>query len=692
VRIEKQVLKAVKRAKGRGAATAELLGDPELRGLAPGKVEATLRRLAGSGQIVEVEPGRWLPLGERGLVVGRIAMTRHGYGFVSFPGGDIYVAGRDTAGAMHGDTVAARLVRSDGKGSAGQVVRIVQRATDSIVGRFEKSGRTGLIVPSDRRIRADFFVDSPGTGEARTADIVVARIVRYPTAKQPGQAAVTEVLGHEGEPGVDIEIIIREHALHEEFPEAVERAAEAIPEDVGEPEAGREDIRGLFTVTIDPTDARDFDDAISLERVGKGWRLGVHIADVGHYVPWDSVIDQEARERSTSVYLVDRVLPMLPERLSNGTCSLKPGVDRFSFTVMMDLDRTGLVEGYRLFPSVMRSDRRLAYDQVDTWLADGGFPDDETETLLKEFRTVADLIGKRRVARGGLDFETVEPKVWLDAEGHPTHVTVRQRTTATNMIEEAMILANEVVAQHMVRNTAPMVFRIHEDPDPDALAQVAVILKEFDYPIKDVHGASPLTFQKIIRFAHNRPEKLLINSLVLRSLKRARYAEELGKHFGLASEAYCHFTSPIRRYPDLIVHRLLRAQLSGALHEPPTADMVPELHWLAEHASIMEREAEHAEDDSVQVKLCELMADHIGEVYDGIITNVTSFGMFVQLENTAEGLVHVQRMTDDYYRFDAERFMLYGENKGRMFRLGEKARVRITDVSPAEMRIDMEVA
>jgi ribonuclease R len=693
VRIEKQLLKVLRHAKGRPMTAEAVAAEAGVQGIDAAKIEPMLKRLARSGQVYEIGVGRYIGLQDRNLVVGRISVTRRGYGFVRFQGGDIYVSARDMSGAMHGDIVAARMQRGDGRGRSGEVVRIVERARTEIVGRYERQGKVGVIVPSDRRIRGEFFVSPGETAEANTGDVVVARITRYPTSKQPGQAAVTEVLGPENAPGVDIEVVIREHGLRATFPPEVEAAAHEIPEEVGSAEPGREDVRDLYTVTIDPVDAKDFDDAISIERAGKGWRLGVHIADVSHYVPWDSVIDEEARQRATSVYLVDRVLPMLPERLSNGTCSLKPEVDRFSFTVMMDLDRTGLVEKYRIFPSVMRSDRRLAYDQVDEWLsADTGFPDAECERLLKEFRACAAAIQKRRIARGGLDFESVEAKVRLDAVGHPVDVVLRERTVATNMIEEAMILANEVVARHMVKAEAPMVFRVHEEPDPDALAQVAVILKEFDYPIKDIHGASPHTFQKIIAFAHNRPEKLLINSLVLRTMKRARYTDYLDIHFGLASEAYTHFTSPIRRYPDLIVHRLLRAQLTRSLEKKPTADMVPELDWLADHSSTMEREAESAENDSVRIKLCELMVDHIGETYEGIVTNAASFGLFVQLPNTAEGLVHVNTMTDDYYQYDAERFMLCGENHGKTYRLGERLKVRVTEVSVADVRIDLELA
>lgn len=631
-----------------------------------------------------------------GLIVGRITMNRKGFGFVDAPEGDIYVGARETQGAMHGDIVGVKLSPRTGKqGRSGTVVKVLERANETLVGRFERSGRLGVVVPSDQRIRHDVFVAHGSTMDARTGDIVVVRLTAYPSRHNAAQGVVEEVLGREGDPGIEIEIIIREHGLATEFPPEVTTTAEAIKLDAEEAllDPVRRDIRDWFTITIDPVDARDFDDAITCERIEGGYRLGVHIADVSHYVPWDGVIDGEARKRATSVYLVDRVLPMLPEHLSNNICSLNPGEDRLSFTVVMELDKDGVVSDYELFQSVMRSDRRFNYGQVQGFL-DGAepFPDPESEALLREFARVAGLIGKRRIARGGLDFETVEAKVRLDENGKPLEVVVRERTQATNMIEEAMILANEVVAAHMTKAEAPMVYRIHEDPDADALAQVAVILKEFDYPITDIHGASPATFQKIIAFAHTRPERLLINSLMLRSLQRARYTDFVAPHFGLASEAYCHFTSPIRRYPDLLVHRLLAAQLAGSLDKQPTAGMAEELEWLADHCSVMEREAESAEDASVRIKLAELMADHVGEEFDSIITGVHTFGLFVQLENTADGLVHVRSLSDDYYEYDAERFMLVGADRGRSYRLGGKLRVRLLDVSIAQGRMDFDIA
>ena len=690
--VRKVVLRALKSA-GR-AMTVEELAEGPAAGVSAAQLREALLHLIKTGHVVETAPGRFGALEGRSVATGRIHVNPRGYGFVKTAAGDVYVAGRDMHGAMHNDTVSVRLFqRTRGMGSAGEVTAVSARANDRIVGRFEKQGRLGIVTPTDRRIHGDLLVPHEGFGGATTGQMVVARIARYATPGQAMQGEVIEVLGLPTDPGVDVEIVIREHGLLTAFPNEVEAAARAIPEEVPAIEPGRTDLRDLLTVTIDPADARDFDDAISLERHERGWRLWVHIADVSHYVGWAEVIDAEAVRRATSVYLVDRVLPMLPERLSNGLCSLNPGVDRLTLTVEFDLDRSGLVEAYRLYPSVIRSDQRLDYESVQRWLdTDSGWPTRQVEGMLTQFRDCARALNERRIARGGLDFESVEPKVRLDGAGRPIDVTLHEKTVATSMIEEAMIAANEVVARHMRDHEAPMVYRIHEDPEPDALAAISAVLAEFDYPIKDIGAATPRTFQRLIAFAAGRPERLLINSLLLRALQRARYVDYLDSHFGLASEAYCHFTSPIRRYPDLIVHRLLKAQLAGTLEQMPTASMVDELEWLADHSSQMEREAEAAERESVRVKLTELMAQHIGEVFKGIVSGVTSHGAYVELANTAEGMVHVSRMTDDYYEFDAERFWLRGQRHGRTWRLGQQVSVRIVDAAVSDRRIEMEWA
>jgi ribonuclease R len=692
VRIRTSVLKGLK-ANERPLTFDEIAAGPG-KGVPPAQLRETLRQLADSGHIVENPKGRYAALSARREAEGRLTVNPRRYGFVATSAGDVYVAATDMHGAMHNDIVSVHIhQRERGVGPAGEVVRVLEHANERVVGRFEKQGRMAIVTPTDRRISSEVFVGRAGFGGATTGQIVVVRLTQYPGPGTAAQGVVEEVLGLETDPGVDVEIVIREHDLRTVFPDKVEQAARAIPESMGPVVSPRVDLRDLLTVTIDPVDARDFDDAISLQRHENGWRLWVHIADVSHYVEWGSTIDREAVERATSVYLVDRVLPMLPERLSNGICSLNPGVDRFTVTVEFDLDTTANVVGYKLYPSAIRSDHRLDYESVQRWLeTDAGWPDDETRTLLTGFRACAAALNKRRIERGGLDFESAEPKVWLDPSGKPLQVTLREKTVATSMIEEAMIAANEVVARHMRDHAAPMVYRIHEDPEPDALAAIANILAEFDYPIKDIGAATPRTFQRLIAYAANRPERLLINSLLLRALKRARYVDYLDSHFGLASDAYCHFTSPIRRYPDLIVHRLLKAQLARALDQAPVAAMIDELEELAEHSSYMEREAESAEKDSVKVKLVALMATHVGEVFPGIISGVTSHGAYVQLDNTAEGMVHVMRMTDDYYRFDGERFLLYGEHTGTTWRLGQAVEVRIIDAIVSDRRIEMEWA
>ena len=691
MRVRKSILKELKGSE-RGMSYAEIAAGPG-KGIRPAQVRETLSQLVRSGQVTEHPPGHFSALASRYELTGRLSVNPRGYGFVSSPAGDVYVAGRDMHGAMHRDLVAVRLFqRTHGMGQAGEVLRVEERANDRIVGRFDKQGRMAIVTPTDRRVQGDVFVGRAGFGGAVTGQIVVVKITQFAGPGTAAQGVVEEVLGLDTDPGVDVEIVIREHGLRTEFSQAIDAAAAAIPDVIGPIGPERTDLRDLLTVTIDPVDARDFDDAISVEpREGGGWRLWVHIADVSHYVEWGDLIDEEAVQRATSVYLVDRVLPMLPQRLSNGICSLNPGVDRFTMTAEFDLDATGAPLSYRLYPSVICSDHRLDYDAVDHMLqTDSGWPDAPSKRLLRSFKACSAALGRRRIDRGGLDFESVEAKVWLDPEGNPLSVTLHERSVATNMIEEAMIAANEVVARHMRDHEAPMVYRIHEDPAPDALAAIAPVLKEFDYPVKDIGSATPRTFQKLIAYAAKRPERLLMNSLLLRALKRARYVDYLDKHFGLASDAYCHFTSPIRRYPDLIVHRLMKAQLAGTLDVGAVAAMVGELDWLADHSSQMEREADAAEKDSVKVKLTELMAQRVGEVFDGIISGVTTQGAYVQLDNTAEGFVHVSRMQDDYYEFDAERFLLRGSRSGRNRRLGEQVRVKITDAIISDRRIEME--
>ncbi len=628
----------------------------------------------------------------RRTVIGPLFATRKGFGFVHRDGApDVYVSRQRLHGAMHGDTVEARLLRTSRfGGESGEVVRVIKRAHETLVGRYEKAGKIGVVVPSDRRIPYDVMVGRHYRLGAREGDMVVVRLTRYPDGSRDAAGAIEEVIGNESDPGIEVDVIVREHGLSTFFPSDVLEQAEATPLEMDETALrGRVDYRDMFTCTMDGVDAKDFDDAVSIERRGDKYLLTVHIADVSHYTPIGSALHQEAATRGTSVYLVDRVLPMLPERLSNGICSLKPNEDRLAVSVQMVVSAEGDVEHAEFHRSVIRSDNRLTYEEVDEWIVSDSFPSAQLREYATALLELSQTLERRRLERGALEFETVEPKVVLGEDGTPLEVLVREETPATKIIQEAMILTNETVAEMMAKNRLPMVYRIHEDPDAETLAEIGVILEEFDYPAKSLVGATPDVYQSVIRHAHKRPEKLLINSLLLRSMKQAIYSTEQSEHFGLASTHYCHFTSPIRRYPDLIVHHLLGRLLTDG--KQAVLGVFDDLQGAAEHSSLTEREAEDAERESVDVKVCELMLDHIGEVYEGIITGVQNFGLFVQLPNTAEGLVRVTEMTDDYYAYEPERFLLRGERTGRVYRLGQQLKVRVAGVIVGERRIDLAI-
>jgi len=679
-------------------------------GFEPGDIRRTLDDLVFTGRVERTRKGTFRLARPEGTVTGRISVTRRGFGFVSRPDGpDVYVSGQRMAGAMHGDTVEARLLRtSRWGGDAGEVVRVVERAHETLVGRYEKLGKIGQVVPSDARINYCVVIGRHLRSGARTGDMVVVRIDRFPDGRRDPAGEIVEVIGHESDPNIEIEVIVRNHGLRTEFPAEVLEAAGAVPLEVSEDEIGRaeprwaqtsaagtvradagrrRDCRGLFTCTIDGADAKDFDDAVSIERDGDKYVLTVHIADVSHYTPLGGPIQQEAAVRGTSVYLVDRVLPMLPERLSNGICSLKPGVDRLAVSVRMTVSAAGEVEHFEIGPSIIRSDRRLTYEEVDEWIDKDAFPDETLRTYIGDLLDLIRLLDRRRLERGSLEFETVEPQVILDEDGRPLDVKLRVPTPATKIIEEAMILTNETIASYMHEHRSPMIYRIHDEPDAETIAELGVILDELNYPVKTLAGGDPRVYQAVIRFAHKRPEKLLINQLLLRSMKQAVYSARLAPHFGLASQCYTHFTSPIRRYPDLVVHHLLKALLAHGKQAP--AELFDDLDGVAELSSLTEREADEAERESETVKICELMQGHLGETFDGIVTGVVSFGLFVQLPNTVEGLVHIRDLTDDYYQHEPERFLLRGDRSGKVYRLGQQLRVKLVNVVVGERRLDL---
>lgn len=693
MQITKQVMKLMRRRDYKPSTASEIAAALAERGFAPEEVRGALRLLEDERRVIKTARNRYALPVEVDLIVGTFEANRAGYGFVQGPSGDLYVPRSRVRGAMHGDTVAVRPLRKRrGFSNEAEVIKVVDRAHEEVIGRFEKRGKVAVVVPSDRRIFYDLLIASGKSRGAREGDMVVARFTVYPDGRRGAHGEILEILGGEESPTIEIDVIVREHGLSTEFPSAALAEADSLPESVLPAEIERrKDFRGLFTVTIDGLDAQDFDDAVSLVKEGRDYGVWVHIADVAHYVRPGGAIDTEAYRRGTSVYLADRVLPMLPERLSNDICSLNPKVERLSFTVEMLVDPAGNVKNFEIFEGVIQSDHRLTYEEVDEMFKSGSYPDDRTKELLTGLKELSDALERKRLARGSLDFETIEPKVILDEALRPVDVVVREKTPATKLIEETMILTNETVASFMYWQEAPMVYRVHDKPNIESLAQIEEMVQAFGYPVKGAGSGKSHALQKIISYAHNRPEKLMVNHLLLRAMKRAKYASACTPHFGLASEHYTHFTSPIRRYPDLIVHRLVKAVLAGKLFDPETVEMAEFLSDICEHASFMEREAEEAERESVDVKICQLMRDRIGEVFDGTVSGVTQFGVFVELANTAEGLIHIRDLPG-YYNYDERLFELVERRTGRTFRIGQRLKVQLVNVLVGERRIDFALA
>lgn len=625
--------------------------------------------------------------------LGKLEVVHPGYGFVSTDEGTFYVRTRYMGGAMNGDTVEVRPRRTEGADKRRQreaaVVRVHRRATEYLVGTLEVNDPLNVVVPQDPTITHDLFVTRDECPQAKDGDVVLARITSYPERHVAMCGYVVEVLGRADAPGMDVDVLIHNTGLVTEFsPQALEQARGMrldIEAALGEP--GVRDLRMRDVFTIDPADAKDFDDAISLDRVDGLLRLGVHIADVSSYVPWDSSIDICARDRGTSTYLVDRVIPMLPEELSNDLCSLKPGEDRRTYTCDLFYDEAGTLRRYQLYPSVIRSRRRFTYDEVQEILdatAQGeaaGAANDPYAPKLGEFRVLAAQLLRAREKRGALGFDSVEAKPLLDDEGHVTSVELHVKTEATGMIEEAMIAANCAVAQHMCKHKLPLVYRIHEAPRPAAVETLVPVLHQLGYPVAGLASGEPAVYQQLLRKAQGRPEQSLVNQAVLRGMERARYSTQPLPHFGLAAEHYCHFTSPIRRYPDLMVHRLLKDAHA----------MEGQLDWLAEHASKMERLAERVERDSVNLKLCAYLAEHADEVFEATISNVVAYGFYVRLDNTAEGFVRFDPVRDEYHQFDPKLQTLVGEETGRTYRLGQRVRVRVREVDTRALTTDFSL-
>ncbi|MED4727831.1 ribonuclease R [Aneurinibacillus migulanus] len=664
----------------------------------------TLNQLEDTGQIIRTRTNRYGVPEKMNLIRGRLQAHAKGFGFVipeEEGAPDIYIHANDMNGAMNRDVVLARLNQNaKGPRLEGEIVRIVERANHTIVGTYQDEKHYGFVMTDDKRITKDIFIPKDESLGAVDGHKVVVEIVRYPeTGRGNPEGKIVEILGHKNDPGVDIVSIIRKYGLPETFPEEVMREAEAVPDTISEDEIqGRRDLRERVMVTIDGADAKDLDDAVSIETLENGnYRLGVHIADVSYYVKENSELDVEAFRRGTSVYLVDRVIPMLPHRLSNGICSLNPKVDRLTLTCDMEIDHEGHVVNHEIYESVIRTNERMTYSEVYRILEE----DDEElkerySELVPHFEAMKELalrLREFRMERGAIDFDFGEAKIMVDAQGNPTEVRMRDRTVSERIIEEFMLKANETVAEHFHWMNVPFIYRVHEDPDSDRLQTFLQFVTNFGYFVRGTStNIHPRTLQTLLEQAKDTPEETVISKVMLRSMKQAKYAAENRGHFGLAAEFYTHFTSPIRRYPDLIVHRMIRESLKkGGFTPQRIEEWYAKMPQVAEQSSERERNAVDAERETDDLKKAEYMLQHMDEEFDGIVSSVASFGMFIELPNTIEGMVHISYLTDDYYDFHENQYALIGQRTGRMFRIGDEIRVKVVNVNVDDHTIDFEV-
>lgn len=662
-----------------------------------------IRELELAGEIILTRKQKYGLPERMGLLSGRLQGNVKGFAFLlpSTQGHpDVYIGQEELNGALHNDRVVVRLSPSGGRGMRpeGEVIRILARANQTVVGTFDKCKKYGFLIPDDKRLSIDIFIPNEGMADAQHGDKVVVEIIRWQEGRRSPEGKIIEILGQSDQPGVDVLAIVRKYGLPEVFPEEVIQEAENLPKIVLPAEMeGRRDFRGVKTVTIDGADAKDLDDAISIEALpGGGWRLMVHIADVAYYVPEGTPIDEEAFTRGNSVYLVDRVIPMLPPKLSNGICSLNAGEDRLAMTAIIELDGGAKIVAHEVTPSVINVDQRMTYEGVRQILGneDLGLVE-QYRDFVPEFKLMAELAEKlfeRRMKRGAIDFNFPEFKVILDDQGKPIEIKKHYRTIAESIIEEFMLLVNETIAEYMYWLEAPFIYRVHEDPDLDNVAELNDFLHNLGYHVKVTDGeVTPQSFQDVINKVLGEPEEKVVNTVVLRSMRHARYSPDSLGHFGLAAQYYAHFTAPIRRYADLVIHRIIREYLIGEPTEKRIIALKRQMPAWAEQASIREKAAEEAERESVDLKMVEYMKRHLGEVFSGTISGVTSFGLFVELDNGVEGLVHISTIADDYYIFQEKQLALLGQHTRKSYRLGGQVTVLVVKVNVEERQIDFEL-
>lgn len=663
------------------------------------ELKAIMDALEAEGKVHVSKKGKYIK-GEAKHLVGTYQSHMRGFGFVVVEGEeeDIFISEDDTNGAFHGDQVEVTIkAMPDGKRREGKIVRILSHGTTRLVGYFQKNKNFGFVVPDNQRFVKDVFVPLERSKGAVTGHKVVVELTQYGGEHKKPEGKIVEIIGHVNDPGTDIMSIVKGYDLPIEFPEKVLNQAERVAKEVSTADmAGRMDIRDWQMVTIDGEDAKDLDDAISLTKEGENYKLGVHIADVTNYVQEKSALDREAYKRGTSIYLVDRVIPMLPHRLSNGICSLNAGEDRLALSCIMTINDKGNVVDYKIAETVICVDRRMTYASVKKILEE---QDEEACRQYEEFvpmfqmmEKVARILREKRKKRGSIDFDFSETKIVLDEQGKPMDLKPYDRNVATKIIEDFMLIANETVAEHYFWQEIPFVYRTHEQPDEEKIQKLAVFINNFGHSMHIAnHAVRPKEIQKLLAKVEGTTEEALISRLALRSMKQAKYTPENTGHFGLATTYYCHFTSPIRRYPDLQIHRIIKEDLRGRMNEKRREHYGKLLPEVTKQCSERERLAEEAERETIKLKKVEYMQEHIGEVFEGVISSITKWGIYVELPNTIEGLVHVTNMRDDHYDYVEDRFEMVGEHTRNVYKLGQTVYIAATGTDRLSRTIDFEL-
>ncbi|MDU1314834.1 MAG: ribonuclease R [Clostridium septicum] len=661
-----------------------------------------LKSMEKEGLIVRTKKDKFALPERLGLITGKIQVHQKGFGFLipEVEGEkDVFIPSSCMNGAMNNDKVIVQITRDDlnGKKREGEVSEVLERANTKVIGIYEDSRNFGFVVPEDTRLNQDIFISKKDKLNAKNGDVVICEVTKWPEKRRSPEGIIKEVLGQKGEKGLDILTIIKKYGLPEEFSAKVLDYAENISEEIDEKEyKRRKDIRNLRMVTIDGEDAKDLDDAVSIQRLDEDrFRLGVHIADVTHYVREKNPLDKEALKRGTSVYLIDRVIPMLPKKLSNGICSLNPKVDRLALSCFMTIDRNGKVLAHEIEETVIRTSERMTYTDVTKILRDN---DEELikkyDYLVDDFKAMEELctiLRGKRMKRGAIDFEFEESKIILNEQGKPIDIKPYDRAIANRIIEEFMLVCNETIAEHMFWTNTPFVYRIHEDPDEEKLEKFKEFVYNLGYVVRWGQETHPRALQDLLEKVRGKKEETVVNTLLLRSLMKAKYSPECVGHFGLAAKYYCHFTSPIRRYPDLQIHRIIKEHINGKIDDKRSTRLTNIVEIASKQSSEMERLAQEAEREVDDLKKAEYMLDRLGEEFQGIISSVTSFGLFVELPNTIEGLIHITALDDDYYIYDEAHLCLIGERRKKVYKLGDEVKVKCSrvDIENREVYFDL---